>query len=87
MSKRALRAWYRLLAWIGAAPILLACASAQPDPCSPRAAAALDSACAIAVVNAWERTCPTAELDDCPAAVAVLAACDAQIEYHAEQCR
>jgi len=84
-SRRLLRAWYRLLAWIGMVPIVLGCAA---SPCSPRSAAALDTACAGVVVETWAESCPDAErVEDCPEAVIVLAMCDAAIARHAEGCR
>jgi len=52
------------------AVLLLAVGCRQPDPCSPRVAAALDEACAEAVVQG----------------VATVEDCDAAIELHAAGC-
>jgi hypothetical protein len=66
-----------------------------PSPCSPRAAAAIDAACATAVVETLTEACPDvdaervgleAALVQCPQAAAVLAMCDEAIASHAELC-
>ena len=69
--------------------------SCSPSPCSPRAVAAIDTACATVVVETLGEACPDvdvervgleAALDQCPQAAAVLTMCDEAIASHAELC-
>lgn len=85
MTKRFRKLLRRLGIGLGLLPVLLGC---QPsDACSPLATAAIDSACAEAVVQVVERECPEARtLAGCPEAELALAACDLVIAGHAERC-
>jgi hypothetical protein len=78
VRRRWRKLWRDLRIALGLAPIVLGGCAA--DPCSPRSAEALDRACAESVVEACRGE------DDLCYDVG-LAACDAQILAHAEECR
>jgi hypothetical protein len=78
--------------WVLVGGYLVSCA---PSPCSPRAVAAIDTACATVVVETLGEACPYVDVErvgleaalvQCPQAAAVLAMCDEAIASHAELC-
>lgn len=56
-------------------------------PCSPKAAAVIDSACAAAVAEVAERKCPDVATEDCLPALVAIAACNEVVEAHAKGCQ